>query len=883
MKKEFVINKHGRIVLPFNFFPDLDFSVIETLEQFKTVISRDFGEKAPTEKDILERLSAGKYKSRFELCRDLALNLYWVNRFALTMYEERPTRWADLPRQREDVFLPACKPWDSARVAGDIQEGYAALPYQWQSETEDEAFGLLLNGFRSKHSPGGDLRAIQPTVGEMLAARKGRTLRLLSYDPDFPGYSYDDVIQYSHEVPEMEALMRQAMILHNQYRWDPLNCACVEVSQLKDDDYVIALYPRTKEVLQFISRVKRGVQPHAARFKMPSTPALSAPVTPYKPIEVRKQYKIMPKLEGLGVYEGEVVCTNADLIRNHAFSWSRMTEAEIGEKTGIQQRLYSELKLEQMGLLAARAALKKSGRKPSEIGAVLFCSCTSARMLPSTACWIAGELGIQLVHASNDIVAACAGMAYGFSAAVRLLQDINRPVLVVCAEKFSDKIGTVRTSRMIFGDGAAAAIIGPAPEGAPPDIEVMQTYAGGPWSEVNSIIWPNPEFNNDITVFGPEVKNLAGRYLVQMMGDLAALKAEDGVTSLMDTIDLVIPHQANKTMVEKLADAAGVPRDHLYFDIERVGNTSAASIPIAIRDAVVDQRIDRPMRIFAPGFGAGAVAGFLVMRIDPAVVCCAEQPSLYADEGGEGKMSLAGRVALVTGAARGIGKAIATEMARRGASVAINYRSDVEGAEAVAKDIRKLGVGCIVIQGDVSINDDAQRIVRTVLDKWQRIDVLVNNAGISKDHTLQKMTDEDWEKVIETNLNGTFNTTTATLPAMINQRFGRIINVTSVGAQAGSVGQANSAASKGGITAFTKSVALESAKYNITANTIAPGYTATEMMQEIPEKLANQIKAKIPLGRFATPREVAKAAVFLAADADYITGQELNVNGGCHM
>ena len=110
-----------------------------------------------------------------------------------------------------------------------------------------------------------------------------------------------------------------------------------------------------------------------------------------------------------------------------------------------------------MALLAARAALAKSGRKPSEIGAILFCSCTSIRMIPSTACWLAGELGIRQSHASNDIVAACAGMAYGFSEAVRLLQEINRPVLVVCAEKFSDKIGTVRTSRMIFGDGAAAA------------------------------------------------------------------------------------------------------------------------------------------------------------------------------------------------------------------------------------------------------------------------------------------------------------------------------------------------------------------------------------------------------------------------------------------
>ncbi len=881
--KEFVINQHGRIVLPFNFFPEMDFSSIETLDHLKTIITRDFSEKAPSEKDIAERVNAGKYNSRYELCRDLALNLYWVNRYALTMYEERPTRWADLPRHREDVFLPLCKPWDSARSAAAIQDGYNLLRRLWPCDTEDEIFDLLLNGFRSKPSAGGDLRALQPTVAELLASPKAKTFRLVKYDPDYPGYTYDDVIQYSHDVPELEALMRQAMVLHNQYRWDPSTCSAVEASQLKADDYVIALYPRNNEVLQFIRRARQKREAHANRFVMPSTPALSPALEPYKPIEIRKQFKVMPRLEGLAVYEGEVVCTNADLIRNHAFSWSRMTEKEIGEKTGIEQRLYTELKLEQIALLAARAALQKSGRKPSEIGAIIFCSCTTARTIPSTACWIGGELGIDQAFACNDVIAACAGMSYGFSDAVRLLQEIKRPVMVVCAEKFSDKIGTVRTSRMIFGDGAAAVIIGPAPEGEAPDIEVMQTYAGGPWSEVNSIIWPNPEFDNAITVFGPEVKSLAQRYLTQMMVDLATLKTEDGKGSLLDSIDLVIPHQANKTMVEKLAELAGIPSGHLYFNIDRVGNTSAASILIAIRDAVVDKRIDRPMRIFAPGFGAGAVAGYLVMKVDPAIVCTAAQPCLSVEDVQLDNMSLTGRVALVTGAARGIGRAIALEMARRGASVAINFRADAGAAESVAQEVRRLGVGCMVVQGDVSRSDDAQRVVSTVLQKWQRIDILVNNAGITKDRSLQKMSDEEWEQVISVNLNGTFNTTSAALPAMINQRYGRIINIGSVVGQAGAFGQANYSASKGGITAFTKTIALESAKYNITANTIAPGYTATDMAQEIPEKVATQIMAKIPLGRFATPKEVAKAAGFLAADADYITGQELNVNGGCHM
>jgi 3-oxoacyl-[acyl-carrier-protein] synthase III len=242
-------------------------------------------------------------------------------------------------------------------------------------------------------------------------------------------------------------------------------------------------------------------------------------------------------------------------------------------------------------------------------------------MMPSLATWLSGQLGMFQTHASCDIVAACAGLPYGVAEAVRLLQEVERPVLVVCGEKFSDKIGTVRTSRMIFGDGAAALVVGPAPIGAPPDIEFFQTYASGPMSEVDSIIWPNPEFDNNITVYGPEVKALVKRYLFQMIGELRALPhPEGGEGSLMDAIELIVPHQANQTMVASLAQTAGVAAGQLYFNIDRVGNTSSASIPIALHDAVREGVISRPMRIFGPGFGAGAVGGYVVMRFDPAIV-----------------------------------------------------------------------------------------------------------------------------------------------------------------------------------------------------------------------------------------------------------------------
>src|SRR5262249_27384533 len=164
---------------------------------------------------------------------------------------------------------------------------------------------------------------------------------------------------------------------------------------------------------------------------------------------------------------------------------------------------------------------------------------------------------------------------------------------------------------MIFGDGAAALVIGPAPAGAPPDVEVLQTYASGPMSEVDSIIWPNPEFDNNITVYGPEVRALVKRYLGQMLGELRALPHPEGKAgaSLLAAGGRVVPPQANKPMVVTIGEAAGVPADRLYFNIDKVGNTSSASIPIALHDAVREGVIARRMRIFAPGFGAGAVGG----------------------------------------------------------------------------------------------------------------------------------------------------------------------------------------------------------------------------------------------------------------------------------
>jgi 3-oxoacyl-[acyl-carrier-protein] synthase-3 len=618
--KPFVINRHGRLVFPANFLGELDFSVLDSLDQFTAVIGRDFEAKAPTGTDILSRVESGSYPGRFELLRDLGQNLFWVNRYAITMFDKRPTRWRDLAKRRDDVFLPVLTPWeDSERKVTAVERAFRALPATWDADTEDRVFDLLFDVFRTKLHHATELPAIKPTVAEFLGQPAALTFVMPDYDPDYPVFRTEDILDANEHVPELEALMRWAMVLHNQYPWDRSRTELRAAAEIGDDDFVVAFHPRNRDVMAFIERVKRSPAP--SRREAPARAEAVAPVAPYPPVRVREAFAVQPKLEALAIVRGEHVCSNDDVIRNASFSWSPMSAEEISAKTGIEQRRYTSREPEQLALPAARAALAKSGRDPEEIGAVLVSTCTSNRLIPSVACWLSGELGLLQTHASADLIAACAGLPYGMAEAIRQLQEVGRPVLLVCVEKFSDKIGSVRTSRMIFGDGAAAMVIGPAPAGDPGDVEVVQTYASGPYTEVNSIIWPNAEFDNDITVYGPEVKSLVQRYLAQMLEELAAQPdPDDSGRTLLESIELIVPHQANKTMILNLAGKAGLAADQLYFNVDRMGNVSAASIPIALYDAARDGVISRRTRVFAPGFGAGAVGGYAVMQFDPAIV-----------------------------------------------------------------------------------------------------------------------------------------------------------------------------------------------------------------------------------------------------------------------
>jgi 3-oxoacyl-[acyl-carrier protein] reductase len=249
----------------------------------------------------------------------------------------------------------------------------------------------------------------------------------------------------------------------------------------------------------------------------------------------------------------------------------------------------------------------------------------------------------------------------------------------------------------------------------------------------------------------------------------------------------------------------------------------------------------------------------------------------------EGRLKLTGRVALVTGAAQGIGKAVALLLARNGADIIVSD-INLEKAEETANEIKSIGRKALAVKGDVANWNDVERMVEVILEKFAKIDILVNNAGITRDKLILRMTEEDWDAVLDVNLKGTFHCTKAVVRHMAKQRSGKIVNIASVVGEMGNAGQANYSASKAGVIGLTKTIAREFAQRGININAIAPGYIETPMTEALPEKAKEELKRLIPMERLGKPEDVAEAVLFLVSEeSSYITGQVLNVNGGIYM
>lgn len=242
------------------------------------------------------------------------------------------------------------------------------------------------------------------------------------------------------------------------------------------------------------------------------------------------------------------------------------------------------------------------------------------------------------------------------------------------------------------------------------------------------------------------------------------------------------------------------------------------------------------------------------------------------------------KCALITGATRGIGKQIAITLAKQGYNIALNYRKENEELENTKKEIEKIGVQVLAVKGDVANFENCENFVKQVIERFGQIDVLVNNAGITKDMLLMRMKKEDFEQVIDTNLVGTFNVTKNVVPYMMKARSGRIINISSVVGISGNAGQTNYSASKAGIIGFTKSLAKEIASRNILVNAVTPGFIETNMTDVLKDDVKQEIAKNIPLKRMGTTQDVANVVKFLASDdSSYITGQVINVDGGMLM
>ena len=468
----FVINRHGRLVFPSNFMPDLDFSVIETEEQLDQVIRRDFETKAPSGTEIGERIENGAYKDRVAAdarCRAEPVLGQQVRHDDVREGADPLARRAAQPRRR----LPA----GGAALAGQGEQGRRGRARRTprcrpagDAETEDRIWEVLFDVVRHRKHHASALEAIRPTVAQALRDPTQLTFQLGTYDPDYPVFSYADIVDCQEDVAELEALHRWAMVLHNQYPWDR---ADVRLTALGD------LQRRRRRRRCSSRRTRRSPgsctrSPRARRGPSTGHPGgvlraggghqAADPAVPGGRCPQAVQGAAQDRGAGRGPRRDPLLQR-----RSHP-QHGLLLVADDGGRDQLQDR-HRDPDVHRAGAGRDRAWTRRPRRwsgpagRPEEIGAVIFCSCTNHRSMPSMATWLSGQLGMFQTHMSADITAACAGLPYGLSEAIRLLQEVNRPVLLVCGEKFSDKIGTVRPSRMIFGDGAAAFVIAPAARG----------------------------------------------------------------------------------------------------------------------------------------------------------------------------------------------------------------------------------------------------------------------------------------------------------------------------------------------------------------------------------------------------------------------------------
>lgn len=597
------------LAFPVCFFPALDLTAVSTLAEVETAMQRDFASKAPMPPELHTRSASDGYSSRFELLRDALRHLYWTQRYFLTVYRLRPCRWQDMPDGDPDVRIPLVARTEITDLAQVISEAFGRLPAGWPGGTERRILALLEAPLASLTY---DAAALKVDLHRLEAARTDPAacaLRVPSARPLDRLCQRSEILSTCDRVPELTALLRQAGVIAREHagRWgrpEP-----TPVARLDAGDFVLLAWPRSDEVARLLESTP------------PSDAAAETRRRPGVPRTGRPRLRFSPThgvaICGLAAVKGEICASNEDVIANSAWNWSPINASEIYDRTGIRERRYSEHSLDDLIVDAAVRVLDQVPEHAGDIAAVVACSVTNSQPIPSLAARIADRLTLDPLAGVFDVAAACAGFPYGLAHAARLVEHTRGSILLVLGEKLSDKVGTVRSSRMLFGDGAAALLLAPGLNGDG-DVELVETYAGGPSDQVHAVAWPNPAFSGHLTVDGPRARAIVERYLSRILSDLSESRSSRG--TMLDGIDLIVPHQANEPMVRELALAAGIPEERLYFNVAHVGNISAASIPIALWDAMADGRILGGDRVLTPAFGAGSVAGVALLRISDQLV-----------------------------------------------------------------------------------------------------------------------------------------------------------------------------------------------------------------------------------------------------------------------
>ena len=515
----------------------------------------------------------------------------------------------------------------------------------------------------------------------------------------------------------------------------------------------------------------------------------------------------------------------------------------IIERTGIRQRQIGGTTAG-LSAEAGRLAIGMSGLDPDSIDAIVLATTTPDRAVPATSATVANELGMRC--GAFDVNAACSGFTYALVVAHGLIAQGAERLLVIGTDtlhRITD--WEDRNTAVLFADGAGAIVLEAVDGGG-------QLLSWDLDADGSAERYLYAELGGYLVMDGKEVFRRAVRIMVdsaQKSLTAAGLGAGD--------VSLVVPHQANVRIIEAACNRLRIPMERAAIVLDRTGNTSSASIPLALVDAIENDRVHEGDLVLLVGFGAGMTA------------------ASAADPLGRGVTDAAagGRVVLVTGGSRGIGLAIAQRFAALGDRVAVTYRS----ADPPA--------GLFAVKCDVTSSGDVDAAFGAVEEHFGGpVEVLVSNAGMTKDMLLLRMGEDDFTAVIDANLTAAYRVSKRAAQGMLRARKGRIVLVSSVVALLGSAGQANYAASKAGMVGFARSLARELGSRSITVNVVAPGPVETDMTAALGEKRLAELTAAVPLGRMASPDEIAGTVVFLASpDAAYITGAVIPVDGGLGM